>query len=148
MSQRPTTILLVEDNMADVDLTKYAFEKSSFDYDINITFDGEEALRYLYQQEEFINAAKPDLILLDLNLPKMDGHDVLQIIKNDKALCHIPVIILSSSQLTKDILDSYQYRASSYITKPHDFDKFVKIIESIETVYLAMASLPMNDPAR
>jgi CheY-like chemotaxis protein len=129
-------ILLIEDNLGDVLLTKEAFRASHFKYNLSIAKDGEEALKRLGQQGEFNNAPLPDLILLDLSLPKIDGREVLEKIKNNTVLKNIPVIILSGSAAESDMTSSYNLHANSYVIKPDNFDDFKEIVASIENYWL------------
>lgn len=131
-------ILLVEDNPADAMLTQEAFSKSSIVKKIHIVDDGEKALNFLHKEDVKL----PDLILLDLNLPKMDGKEVLVELSLDRDLARIPVIVLTSSSSEKDIHEAYGKGANSYIVKPIELEKFVKIVEAIESYWFAMSSLP------
>ncbi len=135
-------ILLVEDNPADVMLMQEAFKDSTIDKQIHVAVDGEMALDFLRKQHEFENAVTPDLILLDLNLPKIDGREVLTQLSKDPKLRRIPVIVLSSSKVEKDILESYDNSANCYIVKPIELEKFVKIVEMIENFWFNLATLP------
>ena len=128
-------ILLVEDNLGDVLLTKEAFRGSHFKYNLRIAKDGDEALKILNQQGEFNNLPLPDLILLDLNLPKTDGREVLEIIKKNIELRDIPVIILSGSDRESDMTSSYDLHANSYVVKPDSFEGFKEIVASIENYW-------------
>ena len=142
LSQNTAQILLVEDNPADVLLMREAFTASTIVDQINVVVDGEEALDYLNKENQFKNAITPDLILLDLNLPKIDGREVLIELNKDPQLRRIPVIVLSSSKDEKDILKSYDNSANCYIVKPIELEKFVAIVETIETFWFGYASLP------
>ncbi|MFQ5796250.1 MAG: response regulator [Candidatus Bipolaricaulia bacterium] len=124
-------VLLVEDNPDDIEITEQALKKSRFDCDLFVVRDGEEALNFLHRREGHRDAPRPDLILLDLNLPKIDGREVLVQIKQDEKLRRIPVIVLTVSEYEKDIAKAYNSGASSYITKPVDFRGFVKIMETV-----------------
>ena len=135
-------ILLVEDNPADVLLTKEAFKSSTIVDQLLVVEDGEKALAFLKKEGEYENAITPDLILLDLNLPKIDGREVLIELNLDSNLRRIPVIVLTSSSLEKDIMSSYDNSANSYIVKPIELDKFVKIVEAIESFWFSMSTLP------
>ncbi len=139
---RPVEILLVEDNEGDIGLVEEVFEEGRINYNLNITEDGEEAMEFLRKEGEFANSPRPDLILLDLNLPKKDGREVLEEIKEDENLRRIPVVVLTTSKAEKDILKSYDMHANSYITKPVDFDQFIKVIKSIEDFWLEVVKLP------
>jgi len=125
-------ILLVEDNEADIRLTKEGIAEAKIRNNLYVTRDGEEAMNFLFKRGNYKEAVTPDLILLDLNIPKKDGREILEGIKNDEVLSHIPVVILTTSEAEKDILKSYKLHANCYITKPMGMDKFVKIIQAIE----------------
>ncbi len=137
-------ILLVEDNPSNVELTVTAFEDCKIPNKINVACNGEEALDYLYKRKAFANAARPDVILLDLNLPRQNGQEILQIIKSDPALKSIPVVILTSSEAERDILKSYNLHANCYIIKPVDAEKFLLIARSIENFWFGVVRLPSN----
>ncbi len=139
---RPVEILLIEDNEGDILLTLEAFKDSKITNNFNICRDGEEALAYLSKQDDFINATTPDIILLDLNLPKIDGKQVLEEIKNDKKLRLIPVVMLTSSKAERDIVQSYELHANSYIIKPVDFNQFTEIVDSIDNFWFSIVVLP------
>ncbi|MGZ7067381.1 MAG: response regulator [Methanobacterium sp.] len=135
-------ILLVEDNEGDVGLIEEVFEDAKIRNNLHVTEDGEEAMLFLHKEGEFSDAPRPDMILLDLNLPKKDGREVLKEIKMDDDLKRIPVVVLTTSKAEKDILKSYDLHANSYITKPVDFDQFIKVIKSIEDFWLDVVKLP------
>lgn len=135
-------ILLIEDNPGDILLTIEAFKECTECHKIDSVEDGIEALKYLRKQGKYSNSPDPDIILLDLNLPKMDGREVLAEIKSDLNLRTIPVIILSTSRNSEDILTSYALKANCYITKPVELDNFIKIINSIDNFWLKTAKLP------
>lgn len=141
-SGRPVEILLVEDNPGDVRLTIEAFKDAKVRNNLTIAADGIEALAILKKAEPYANAAKPDLILLDLNLPLKDGREVLAEIKADEVLKRIPVVVLTTSHADEDILKSYQLNANCYITKPVDLDQFLKVVKSIESFWLEVVILP------
>ncbi len=144
MSQktRPIQILLVEDNPGDIRLTQEAFKESKLTIELNVATDGVEGINYLRKNPPYQDATMPDLILLDLNLPKRDGREVLQEIKTDDILRRIPVIILTTSTAEQDISKCYNLHVNSYISKPVDFDKFFEIIQRIEDFWLNTAVLP------
>lgn len=142
LNQKTAQILLVEDNPADVLLMKEAFKNSTIVDQMHVVVDGEEALNFLKKQGQYQNATNPDLILLDLNLPKIDGREVLIEINKDPELHRIPVIVLSSSKVEKDIMESYDNNANCYIVKPIELEKFVKIVETIESFWFGLAALP------
>jgi CheY-like chemotaxis protein len=135
-------ILLVEDNPGDVRLTKEAVRDSKLINHLHAVSDGKEALAYLRREGQYASAARPDLIMLDLNLPKMDGREVLAEIKKDPATMGIPVVILSSSQSEEDIIKSYNLHANCYISKPVDLDKFVGVVKAIESFWVSIVKLP------
>ncbi|MEH2048516.1 response regulator [Nostoc sp.] len=138
----PIEVLLVEDNPGDVQLTRIALEDSKISIHLNVVEDGVEAMAFLRKQEKYAKVIHPDIILLDLNLPRKDGREVLAEIKGDKNLKRIPVVVLTTSQAEEDILKAYNLSANCYITKPVDFDQFVKIIQSIENFWFAIVKLP------
>jgi CheY-like chemotaxis protein len=139
---QPIEILLVEDNPGDVRLTREAFKDGKMKNNLHIAEDGVEALAFVRRQGRYKNVPVPDLILLDLNLPKKDGREVLAEIKADPQLKQIPVIVLTTSAAHKDIIRTYHLHANSYITKPVDLDQFFKIIRSIEDFWLTIVKLP------
>jgi len=139
---RPINILLIEDNPGDVRLTQEAFKEGRMNIDLSVTMDGVEAVKFLKKQENYADAVTPDLILLDLNLPKMDGREVLEVVKSDDSLKRIPVVVLTTSNAEQDILKSYNLHVNCYINKPVDFDKFFDIIQKIEDFWLSIAVLP------
>ena len=138
----PIEILLVEDNPGDVRLTLEALKEAKVQNRLHVVGDGVEAMAYLRIEGAFADAPKPDLILLDLNLPKKDGREVLVEIKNDPVLCSIPVVILTTSHAEKDLVQAYESHANCYITKPVDFQQFLAIIKSIENFWLTIVKLP------
>lgn len=135
-------ILLVEDNPGDVLLTKEAFAEAKVKNNISVARDGEEALDYLYKRNGFESAVIPDIILLDLNMPKKDGREVLAEIKDNETLKRIPVVILTSSQAEQDVAKSYDLHANSYVLKPVDLNKFTEIVNAIESFWLSVVVLP------
>ena len=135
-------ILLVEDNPADVELTQIALAKGKLSNSLNVCSDGEEALNYLRKKEGFEHAERPDLILLDLNLPKIDGREVLAEIKSDENLSSIPVVILSSSEAASDIKKAYQLNANCFVTKPIAFEGFMKTVLSVQEFWINIVTLP------
>lgn len=139
---RDVEILLVEDNPADVRLIQEALGEGKVPYQLHVTEDGEEALTFLRQEGSYADEPRPDLVLLDLNLPRKDGRDVLKEVKSDPDLHRIPVIVLTTSSAEQDILRCYDLHANSYITKPTDLDSFLQVIRSIEEFWPATASLP------
>ena len=139
---RPIEILLVEDSPGDVRLTQEALKEAKVRNNLSVARDGEEALAVLRQQGPHAGAARPDLILLDLNLPQKDGREVLAEIKEDPRLRRIPVVILTTSKMEEDILKSYDLHANAYITKPVDLDQFIQVVRAIEGFWLSIVVLP------
>lgn len=142
---RIVNILLVEDNPADVRLTVEALKECKMLNKLSVVKDGVEALAFLYQEGKYAHENRPDLILLDLNLPKKDGRDVLAEIKKDPYLKVIPVVILTTSKAEQDILMSYNLHANCYITKPVDLEQFIKVVKSIENFWLSIVQLPPKE---
>lgn len=139
---KPIEILLVEDNPGDIFLTQAALEDAKIYNNLHVSVDGEEAIAFLYQQGKYGDAPRPDVILLDLNLPKKSGREVLAEIKNDARLRRIPVVILTTSSSDQDILRSYDLHANCYITKPLDLDQFAHVVKSIENFWFTIVTLP------
>lgn len=135
-------ILLVEDNPGDVRLTQEALKEAKASNRMNVVADGEEALQYLRREGRFADAVRPDLIFLDLNLPKKDGREVLAEIKSDPQLRSIPVVVLTTSNAELDILHAYDLHANCYITKPVDLDQFLHVVREIESFWLTLVALP------
>lgn len=142
MTTTPIEILLVEDNPGDVRLTQEAFKDARVLNHIVVAGDGEEALARLRRQGVHEGARLPDLILLDLNLPKKSGREVLSEIKHDPALSRIPVVVLTSSRAEEDVARSYDLHANCYITKPVDFDRFIEVVRALEQFWLVVVTLP------
>lgn len=138
----PVHILLVEDHPGDVRLTRIALADAKIRNTVSVAGDGVEALEFLRREGKYTGAASPDLVLLDLNLPKKDGREVLSEIKGDEMLRHIPVVVLTTSQAEEDIARSYQLNANAYVTKPVDFEQFMRVIQSIEQFWLEIVRLP------
>lgn len=139
---RPVNILLIEDNPGDIRLAKEALKEGKLDVQLDVVMDGFEAILYLRQKGLYQDSNRPDLILLDLNLPKKDGREVLGEIKKDPHLRHIPVVILTTSNSEQDIIQSYNLHVNCYINKPVDYDRFYNIIKKIEDFWLNTAILP------
>ena len=137
----PIEILLVEDNPGDARLTLEALRDAKVRNNLHVAPDGVEALAFLRRQGKHAAAPMPDLILLDLNLPKKDGREVLEEIKHDDQLRHIPVVILTTSQAERDIAESYRLRANAYVTKPVDLEQFLMVVQSIEHFWLEIGKL-------
>jgi chemotaxis family two-component system response regulator Rcp1 len=138
------TILLAEDSPGDVRLTKEALKESKMLNALHVVPDGVEALAFLRREGEYADAPRPDLILLDLNMPRRDGREVLAEIKGDEDLARIPVVILTTSEAEQDILRSYDLGANCYVTKPVDLDQFLKVIASIQDFWLSRVKLPVD----
>jgi CheY-like chemotaxis protein len=138
-------ILLVEDSPGDARLAKEALKESKVNNNLFVAIDGEEALDFLNRKNGYSDAPRPDLILLDLNLPKKDGREVLQEIKTDDSLKSIPVVILTVSKAEEDIIRTYNLHANCYITKPLDLNQFIKVVKSIEDFWLSIVKLPPSD---
>lgn len=142
---RPVTILLVEDSLQDIEITRRAFAKGRVRNDLMVVRDGEEALDYLYRRGKYqvpASSPRPGMILLDLNLPKMGGLDVLQRIKKDESLKSIPVIVLTVSQREQDIVRSYDLGVNTYIQKPVEFDSFMRVVNTVHDYWILIATLP------
>ncbi len=142
MTQRVVNLMLVEDNPADARLTEEAMRESGVPIKLHHVWDGEQALDFLRRQGAFTGAPRPDIILLDLNMPRMDGRDVLREIKQDPALKTIPVVVLTTSEADEDILNSYELHANCYVQKPVDLEKFMSILALIENFWLQAVRLP------
>ncbi|OIB56517.1 response regulator [Natrialba sp. SSL1] len=145
MSKNEADILLVEDNPGDVRLTREAFKDGKIANTLHVTEDGVDALDFCYQRGEFADAPCPDLILLDLNLPRKDGEEVLEELKADSNLRHIPVIVLTSSDSHDDLVKSYDLHANAYLTKPVDPVEFIDTIQTLEQFWLSLVQLPECD---
>lgn len=141
----PIQILLVEDNPGDVRLTRETLRETKLVCILSVAADGEEALSMLRREGPHASAPRPDLILLDLNLPKLGGREVLSAIKSDPALRSIPVVILTTSKAEEDIMKSYELHANCYISKPVEFEGFVKVVRSIEDFWFTVARLPKKE---
>jgi two-component system, chemotaxis family, response regulator Rcp1 len=137
----PIEILLVEDNPGDARLTREALRDAKVRNNLHVAPDGVEALAFLRRQGKHTTVPKPDLILLDLNLPRKDGREVLEEIKQDDQLRHIPVVILTTSQAERDIAESYRLRANAYVTKPVDLEQFLNVVQAIEHFWLEIVKL-------
>jgi two-component system, chemotaxis family, response regulator Rcp1 len=141
---RQIRILLIEDNEGDIVLTLEALRQARVDNAVDVVRDGEAALAFLHKNGEFVNVATPDLVLLDINLPKMDGTEILSIIKNSNELKMIPVIVLTTSNAEKDIMNSYCNHANCYITKPVDMNNFLQVIQTLKQFWISIVQLPTN----
>jgi chemotaxis family two-component system response regulator Rcp1 len=142
----PIEVLLVEDSVGDVRLTREAFKDAKVHINLQVAVDGDDAMAFLKRERQYANAPRPDLILLDLNLPKKDGREVLKEIKESPTLAIIPVVILTTSASEEDILRTYQLHANCYITKPVGLEGFLKVVKSIDTFWLSVVKLP-PDPS-
>ncbi|MGW2786461.1 response regulator [Streptomyces populi] len=141
----PINVLLVEDDPGDELMTREAFEDNKIGNTLHVVRDGEEALDFLYRRAAHADAPRPDLILLDLNLPKYDGRQVLEKIKSDPALSHIPVVVLTTSAAEEDILRSYKLHANAYVTKPVDLDQFIAAVRQIDDFFVQVVRLPRQN---
>jgi two-component system, chemotaxis family, response regulator Rcp1 len=139
---QPIRILLVEDNPGDVELTLKALQEGKLGSDIAVATDGDEAMAYLRREGRHAKATRPDLVLLDLNLPKMDGREVLLAIKADERLREIPVVVLTSSEAERDIVESYRLQANCYVTKPVDLEQFLTVVKTVEQFWFEVVQLP------
>jgi CheY-like chemotaxis protein len=137
-------ILLVEDDPGDVLITREAFAENKVRNELNVVSDGDTALAYLRREGDFAAARRPDLILLDLNLPRKDGHEVLAEIKSDLSLQRIPVVILTTSDAEEDVLRSYDLHANAYVTKPVDFERFLTVVRQIDEFFVTVVKLPSH----
>ncbi len=142
INSRPIEILLVEDNPGDVNLTRLALADREINVNLSVVADGVEAMNFLHRHGEYHQAIHPDLILLDWNLPRKDGREVLVEIRSDERLQRIPVVVLTTSQAEEDVLKAYNLHANCYITKPVDFNRFVEIVQSIEDFWFTIVQLP------
>lgn len=137
-------ILLVEDNPGDIRLTQEALKEYKVKVNLHVVMDGEEALDYLHKRGKYIGASTPDLVLLDLNLPKKDGREVLAEVKQDPVLRTIPIVVLTISKADRDILEAYHLQANCYITKPLDFNKFIDVVKQLESFWFGIVKLPTH----
>lgn len=139
---RPIEILLVEDDEGDVLLTTEALEASKVTNNMHVARNGEEALKFLRREQGYHDVPRPDIVLLDLNLPRIDGREVLAQIKSDPELRRIPIVVLTTSEAEEDILRSYDLHANVYVTKPVDFERFLEVIQSIDEFFVTVVRLP------
>lgn len=138
----PIEVLLVEDDPGDILLIREAFEYNKVHNNLHVVNDGEQALDFLRREGEYGDALRPDLVLLDLNLPRKDGREVLADVKGDPALRTIPIVVLTTSEAEEDVLKSYQLHANAYVTKPVDFERFVSIVRQIDDFFVSVVRLP------
>lgn len=141
---RPIDVLLVEDDPGDVTLTREAFADNKLRNQLYVVNDGESALEFLRKQGEFSDVPTPDLVLLDLNLPRMDGREVLAVLKEDETLRTIPVVVLTTSEAEEDIVRSYALHANAYVTKPVDFERFIRVVRQIDDFFVTVVRLPRH----
>jgi CheY-like chemotaxis protein len=139
-------VLLVEDSPEDVLLTREALKDSKVVNQLHVVSDGEHAMAFLRHEDEFANSPRPDLILLDLNLPGKDGREVLSEIKADAGLRQIPVVVLTTSVSDQDMLHSYDHHVNAYVRKPVNLDRFIEVVQEIDGFWLGIVTLPPNDP--
>jgi CheY-like chemotaxis protein len=139
---QPIEVLLVEDDPGDVVLITEAFEHNKVNNRLNVVADGVEALQFLRREPPYEDAKEPDLILLDLNLPRKDGREVLAEVKDDGDLRRIPVVVLTTSKAEEDVLRSYDLHANAYVTKPVDFDRFIEVVRQIDEFFVSVVKLP------
>lgn len=142
--QSPIDVLLVEDDPGDVLMTREAFEENKVANRLAVVSDGAEAMQYLRREGEYADAPTPDLVLLDLNLPRMDGREVLAAMKSDENLRSIPVVVLTTSEAEEDVLRSYSLHANAYVTKPVDFSRFIEVVRQIDDFFVSVVRLPRH----
>lgn len=147
MTLQPIEILLVEDNPADALLTTKHLQKAKIANRVHIAEDGEEALAFLRREGRYVDAVRPDLILLDLNLPKLDGRELLAAVKSDASLRVIPVVVLTSSESEDDIARAYGFHANCYVVKPIDLEEFSKLVSAIDSFWFTVVRLPSREVA-
>ena len=140
--ERQIEVLLVEDDPGDVMMTREAFQDYKLQNQLHVVSDGAEAMAFLRQEGEYAGRPRPDLVLLDLNLPRMDGRQVLEAIKSDPELASIPVVVLTTSENEDDVLRSYSLHANAYVTKPVDFARFIEVIRQIDDFFVTVVRLP------
>ncbi|WP_431355866.1 response regulator [Cellulomonas chengniuliangii] len=141
-SHRDIDVLLVEDDPGDVLMTREAFADNKVTNRLSVVSDGVSALEYLRKEGQYADVATPDLILLDLNLPRMDGREVLMALKGDEKLRSIPVVVLTTSEAEEDVVRSYSLHANAYVTKPVDFDRFIEVVRQIDDFFVTVVRLP------
>ena len=141
-NERQIEVLLVEDDPGDVVMTREAFEDHKVRNQLHVVNDGADAMAFLRQEGEYADVPRPDLVLLDLNLPRMDGREVLEAIKSDPELASIPVVVLTTSETEDDVLRSYSLHANAYVTKPVDFERFIEVVRQIDDFFVTVVRLP------
>ena len=141
-AERLIEVLLVEDDPGDVLMTREAFADYKVRNSLHVVDDGVQALAFLRREGEYAEAPRPDLVLLDLNLPRMDGREVLQAVKSDPELSSIPVVVLTTSEAEEDVLGSYSLHANAYVTKPVDFERFIEVVRQIDDFFVTVVRLP------
>lgn len=144
----PAEVLLVEDNDNDVELTKIGFQRAKFAVNLRHVANGEECMAFLRKEGKYADALTPDLLLLDLNMPRMDGREVLEEVGRDDRFKHLPIVVLTSSEAERDVLMAYRLRCSSYIVKPIGFENFAKVIQSLADYWFALVVLPTNTSSK
>src|SRR4051794_35024075 len=144
--QTSIDVLLVEDDPGDVLMTREAFSDNKVANNLYVVSDGVKAMEFLSKQGEYADAPTPDLVLLDLNLPRMDGREVLAAVKSDEALRLIPVVVLTTSEAEEDVLRSYSLHANAYVTKPVDFERFIEVVRQIDDFFVSVVKLPRHRP--
>lgn len=144
-ADRPVRILLVEDNPGDAELTRIAFRRGKLPNELNVVVNGEEALDFVFQRGAHAHAERPDLVLLDLNLPGTDGREVLRQVKADPAVCEIPFVVLTTSDAPGDVRGAYQSHANAYMTKPPDMAQLIELVGKLEDYWFTSVTLPPHD---
>lgn len=142
MRSRPIDLLLVEDNPGDVELTQEALRESKLHVNLHVAIDGEIALAHLWREGAYADVPRPDLVVLDLNLPKIDGREVLERVKGDPGLASIPIVVMTSSSADEDVARSYELHANCFVTKPLDMDQFDKVVRAIDEFWFTVVRLP------
>jgi len=139
---KPIEVLLVEDDPGDVVMTREALAESKVMNQLHVVSNGEDAMRFLRREAPYEDAPRPGLVLLDLNLPRLDGREVLALVKGDPELRRIPIVVLTTSQAEEDVLRSYDLHANAFVTKPVDFDRFLEVVRQVDNFYISVVSLP------
>ncbi len=144
MTVKPIEVLLVEDDPGDVVMTREALAESKVMNELHVVSNGEDALRFLRREAPYEDAPRPGLVLLDLNLPRVDGREVLAEVKSDPELRRIPIVVLTTSQAEEDIIRSYDLHANAFVSKPVDFDRFLEVVRQVDNFYISVVSLPRD----